>query len=385
MLDPDPNQSARPDPADPAERRWRELLDALEIADLTTSFLEQLGAVDDYAEPVVPLAQIRLDADESFERLIAALAANDPEPTIPIATRVGVTRARAGIPLPSLMTAIRLDFSVLWDHLLALRTPADEPLLLERANTVWHIVDTYVRQTQQAYMLEERRMTHEAESLQRALVAELLAELRPSARRVEEIAERLGLDPDAAYTVAFGTGDAVPDLRVEVATCERHGHAVLAMYRGGGLIVVRPDAPHQQHSSMRRLRVGLVEPVAGLANVAEATLLAAELADLFAPDEDDAMTPLRGWTRLVRQRTSGTDLEQLFDLDALLDGCGRTERGHLVESVRSYLRTGNVSASAAELYCHRNTVTNRLRRFAELTGIDVTVPEQAARVVVAWT
>jgi DNA-binding PucR family transcriptional regulator len=43
-----------------------------------------------------------------------------------------------------------------------------------------------------------------------------------------------------------------------------------------------------------------------------------------------------------------------------------------------------VSESAAELFCHRNTLTNRLRRFADLTGIDPTVPEQSARLVVGW-
>jgi DNA-binding PucR family transcriptional regulator len=28
---------------------------------------------------------------------------------------------------------------------------------------------------------------------------------------------------------------------------------------------------------------------------------------------------------------------------------------------------------------------NRLRRFTDLTGIDVTIPHQAARLVVAWS
>ena len=55
------------------------------------------------------------------------------------------------------------------------------------------------------------------------------------------------------------------------------------------------------------------------------------------------------------------------------------------EAVRSYLRTGNIAETARELFCHRNTVTNRLRRFHELTGIDLTVPEQAARAVVAFS
>ncbi|MGO3280856.1 MAG: helix-turn-helix domain-containing protein, partial [Brevibacterium aurantiacum] len=39
---------------------------------------------------------------------------------------------------------------------------------------------------------------------------------------------------------------------------------------------------------------------------------------------------------------------------------------------------------AAELFCHRNTVANRLRRFADLTGVDPMIPAEAARLVVGW-
>ncbi|MPZ29194.1 MAG: hypothetical protein GEV12_23075 [Micromonosporaceae bacterium] len=51
-----------------------------------------------------------------------------------------------------------------------------------------------------------------------------------------------------------------------------------------------------------------------------------------------------------------------------------------------YAACGSVQQVATRLYCHRNTVVNRLRRFAELTGCDVTVPDQAvlAQAVLSW-
>jgi hypothetical protein len=59
------------------------------------------------------------------------------------------------------------------------------------------------------------------------------------------------------------------------------------------------------------------------------------------------------------------------------------ERDRLLAAVRAYLVTGSVAQVAARLYCHRNTVLNRLRRFTELTGRDVTVPADAAVVLLA--
>nr|WP_255426956.1 helix-turn-helix domain-containing protein [Pseudonocardia sp. C8] len=48
----------------------------------------------------------------------------------------------------------------------------------------------------------------------------------------------------------------------------------------------------------------------------------------------------------------------------------------------TYLDSGSVTEAAAALYCHRNTVLNRLRRFERLTGLDLTRPRDAALAVV---
>ncbi|MFG2946225.1 helix-turn-helix domain-containing protein [Streptomyces adustus] len=66
---------------------------------------------------------------------------------------------------------------------------------------------------------------------------------------------------------------------------------------------------------------------------------------------------------------------------AALAGLAVHERRRLVETVRHYLDTGSIKATAEALYCHRNTVVKRLDRFQELAGVDLRIPRQAALVL----
>lgn len=92
------------------------------------------------------------------------------------------------------------------------------------------------------------------------------------------------------------------------------------------------------------------------------------------------------WLDVLVQRAEGfgRDLadDVLSGLDAETVPAGETRR--LLDTVRSHLAgTGSVADTAAALYCHRNTIQQRINRFAELTGRDVRRPEDAALVALA--
>lgn len=57
----------------------------------------------------------------------------------------------------------------------------------------------------------------------------------------------------------------------------------------------------------------------------------------------------------------------------------------VVDTVQMYLRTGTVKSTASSMYCHRNTVVNRLRTFEDATGLDVSVPGQAMEALLLLT
>lgn len=381
--------------------RWNTLLDGLGVEKLTDDFITRVLQLPHYEDAPLPATELRRTGEQSFEALIRSLRSTTPAgaPADPdelrdiklgIATDVGVSRARADIPVDALMTAIRLDFSVLWDALTALSGPDDAPLLVARANSVWHVVDAYASQTQGAYMAERQRMATEASSVRQGLVASLFGETPPPIAVVERAAAALGLEAGTRLSVAVAAGEDAAALRVSIALAARRGAEVFTHPFADALLAFWPadgrpgSALHEAGDRIAALRCGLVDDVAGLGGVHDAGELALELAHLVTEADDAALQLDTAWARLAGSRLGADGIRLAADVEAALAGCGLAERERLVETARAYLATGSVVGSAELVFCHRNTLMNRMRRFAALTGIDLAVPAQAARLVVAW-
>lgn len=370
-------------------QRWIALVDQVSPKLLVEQFLDLIRHVDDYADPAVTWAEIRSSALVSFEALLASLKNGDSECTIDIAVHVGVTRARARIPMSSLMTAIRIDFQVLWNSILDVSEAADAQLLIQYTTWVWRTVDTYVRQTQDAYIAEEKRMADEAGSVRRKLLAELLRNEEISDHRLDVIADSLGVSNTTEFLVVAADNDEVANagLRTELTRLERAGLTAFGQYRDTSLIVFieLPETLSGAQSlvidGLRQLPVGLIERAEGLAGIRRAVPLVVQLANLA---HERAITPADGWTKIIHSLVHDLNLGTFLDVHPRLADCGEAERNNLLAAVRAYLETGSVSDAAEATFCHRNTLTNRLQRFRELTNIDVTVPTQAALLVVLW-
>ena len=382
-----PGLSAAPHPSDAA--RWATLLDRLDPDRLTDTFLALIGQVPGYSPSPLPHAEVVRSARRTFVSLVAGLRDGGLDDDTAIAHHVGVSRARAGIPLTSLMTAIRHDFSVLWEELIAVSEEADAELIVRHTGIVLRTVDQYVGQTQRAYVAERTRMDEEASSVRQGLIAALFQSPGPAGERVGRIAEQLGIPVAARYSVAVARGEEIAALRVFVSESERAGATVHTHHSGDSLAAfTHAAAPAgsrlaEIRAQLLTQRVGVAE-AAALADVARAAATAGSLAALLGPEEHGAMTWTRGWARLAGRHLLDAGTPAIADVHAALAGCGPAERARLEEAARSYLVTGSIGESAAQLFCHRNTLANRLRRFAELTGVDPLVPEQAARLVVGW-
>ncbi len=377
----------RPVPGD--EGRWLELLDALDLDELTERFMTRVVTVSGYDPAPIPISELRRTGRLSFSTLIEGLRAGGFDGPVAVSTEVGVSRARAGIPLEALMTAIRHDFNVLWEVLTRVASQEDAELVIRHTGIVLSTVDEYVSQVQQAYTAELARMRAEEDSVHAGLIASLFDDPDPTGERLSTIATGLGLDVDSPLLVIAATGDDVRALRVIVSDHARAGGTMFTHHLGEVLIAFTSAHETPGHSSetlARRIaeaRVGYVR-AESIGALRRSALTARDLADVIAADETSAMTWRSGWARLAARSLNAAGNPILADVESALSACGPVERERLIEAVQVYLASGSIGASAAQLFCHRNTVANRLRRFAELTGVDPMIPAEAARLVVGW-
>ncbi|KQZ75878.1 PucR family transcriptional regulator [Nocardioides sp. Root151] len=126
-----------------------------------------------------------------------------------------------------------------------------------------------------------------------------------------------------------------------------------------------------------RLAVGIGTPVGQIADLPESRVVADQVADALVrrgrvgvvASLDDVFADvlvdrLEGFLNLHRR---SSPLTRLADHD-------RAHEGGLVDAVRAFLDTGEISTAAEALTVHPNTVRNRLRRAREACGVDVGDP-----------
>jgi hypothetical protein len=370
------------------EERWTALIGRLrDDADvLVASFVERVRAIPPYGRGIVPQERLETDADRTFEYLLRRVAGLPvPERLRGTGPFIGRDRARRGVPLNDLLTAVRLDFRVLWAALRERADPADEELLVARVEDVWNVVEEYTTQIQVSYQAEAALLARERLGERTMLVAALLGTEDPDPDEVARLAVALDVDVDADLLVAAATAAAGLRLRQAADRLGADGRMVHVQSTGRHAVLLarwdgEPGAPVR--AALAGVPCGVGPLAHGLANVPRSARLATELVDVL-PDADGPRELPDAWLPLAAARLADAAGELVgVELAGLAEASPR-ERERLLETVRAYAASGSISEVAAALYCHRNTVLNRLRRFTELTGRDVTVPADAAVVLLA--
>ena len=366
------------------EKRWHDIVAKVHgtIPRLVEDFLAAFTRSGRYGDSLVSEDELRLTAFEVFARITDVLVgAMDEEELRAHAQSLGRRRAHQGVELATLIDAIQLDFTVLWEHLRR-AAGADQEILIDHVAQVHSVVTMYNLVVRDAYRLEEARGQHNvhrahARHLERLFAAESLGTLG-----IAELTRALNIDTDTHFDVAVAHPTAAVELRTllddPISSGEAFGHPVRGMF-----VTFWPSGHSASFTTadFEQISGVLFRDVAGLAGVRAAAHQAPHIFDATGP---------------LSQLTEAADALWAVAGDALADftASGMTELTQTIAELRlnnaplyltltTYLDCGSIKDSAEALHCHRNTVLNRLRQVTELTGLDITRPKDAARVLLA--
>ena len=371
---------------------------AAELTDELGSLTGQLVAMllqADQSYLAVDIEDLRRSVHENLASFVEDLASQRP-PSTSSSRDTARRRADQGVPLGSVLHAYRLGFHVIWSALAdrALRKgPEWLDGLVRGSATVWAWVDTSSEAVNAEYrdaLIESARKDEQ----QRMLLLDALLEGRLGEWKM------LG-----GSLPAIGLPERGPYLAVSVETpgvgsenlpgagqfLRRRGVPSAWRLRADEQVGVVAASQDRNPRVIRDLlaevatsRVGISAEYDDALDTSRALGIAAVARRCLPPGstgvasiDDDWVAALVAGAPEISARVVHRLLGQVV---ALAPG----ERAVLLTTLRTWLECGgNASATARRLYCHRNTVRNRLHRLEVLSGQSLSDPRGVAALSMA--
>ncbi|MFI8434780.1 PucR family transcriptional regulator [Streptomyces sp. NPDC079020] len=313
-----------------------------------------------------------------------AQAARDQPVDLHDAMSTGSRRVEQGLPLPSLLQSYRLGGRLLWEtmyEVVAERFPTALPTLLPAAAVVWDVLEQITGAVAESYRQAEAARAARDQERRHSLLDALLDGSGVAAGLASEAAARLGLPERGRYAViVLRTAPGALPPSSDPAAEPLSGLRVLWRIRADGetgLVPLGSRSPEDLRTVLAGydVRAGVSPVVGSLADLGRARWLAELALRTWRPGAAPAV--------LLDERLPEALIAAQSDLAGRLRTVvlGRVlalpaeECGTLLTTLGVWLGAGGSSTVAAErLYCHRNTVSNRLRRLEQLTGRTLTDP-----------
>ncbi|WP_174552046.1 PucR family transcriptional regulator [Nocardia sienata] len=293
-----------------------------------------------------------------------------------VAAAIGAHRAVQGVPLEAMLRTFRLGGRIIWEALVDRAGTISAADFREMGTAMWAVIDGMSSALVTSYRGAELDRVRLDERRRHALIEDLLAGRGRDARFAHRASRELNIPVTSAYLVITARGDTYP-LRLGTETAlAAQGFRSVWHNRGDstvGLIALENNPSAQVTAVLGPLvsgRAGLSPAVIGLAEVDVAHMLAALALDTMPEDSHGVLTSLHDrYPEALLLRSP--DLAQLLVgrlLGPILELPAK-ERDLLLTTLRVWLAEDCSAAHAAPLlYCHRNTVLNRLQRAAILLG-----------------
>ena len=398
-------------------------LAATRAADLQAAPGDAWAAIAERAENGEPLArlavQVRADLDPVIDRSVQricealplyrdgaitpredlwwSLYRNDEQLLVLVAERrglhddelavrghLGSRRAQQGMPVTDLLRAFRIGYSTFWEALVdAARAmdPAVEHELMNTAGVLWTSLD----ETSSAVAAAHRAVAEarDVDARRRTMrFIEGLRSLPDGQAETEERARQLGFDPGGRFLCAVYPGhDAGWRTIVRGVVLEQPDRSIAVCQPSGSGTATENELVQWFTTQVHR-HVGIGLARSGLMGAA-ASLEDALVAQAAAATLDEAAVCFReSWFDCIVVQYR----EHLAPLVGAAGDLLHAEQ-ELRTTLEHYLAAnGNLTTAGRTMHVHPNSVAYRLRRLAELTGLDARTPDGAllARAALAF-
>lgn len=290
----------------------------------------------------------------------------------------GAERARVGVDLDGPLRALTIASRVIWatQEKAAREAGAGGDLLLEAQELLWRLSELMGRQYLAGHREAELELTRRDYQQRVDLVrAILLGRTEPDL--VAEQSISLGLDPGQPHVVFRGrpaAGGTVAELE---QVLEASGTVVVMVPHERDLIGLMTDHPTVLTGVVGLADCARLGDAPGAFRRASRALATALRRGL---EGGHTMGSLGVWPAVEADHELGDALVERYVLPL------RTGRGYdadVEDSVAAYLELGQrLEETARSLHVHANTLRQRLRRFSDLTGADLT--QSADQLAVWW-
>lgn len=372
------------------------------LSDLTDELMQRLVREDAfYAEAMPHMAdEIRCTIRQNVGQLIRGMIGLEPfDYDLPrvLARR----RAEQGVPVAALLHAYRLAAEVIWENASEIskefcEQDFDRAEVLDAANGLWSLTDRYSEIIRLAFEDTVSEMVRSSKHA-RATLLDLLFEggrdkipLTADAARVLDLPQRGPFLVVAAEVRDDGV-DGLPRVQ-QALQC----NAVRSVWRRRserqlGLVVIgSPTDGNRQEHVLEILRercasrVGTSPVFTELGDTARYVALADIALNCLAPREhgitrfeDCTLASFVAAAPEVGHRVGAAVLGSVLELEPLV-------RDALLETLTVWVDAGgSTTLTSQRLYCHRNTVRNRLQRVETLTGRSLAEPRAVAEICIA--
>src|SRR5246127_1101285 len=313
------------------------------------------------------------------------------------AVATGSKRAAAGVPLPAVMDAYRIASHHLWDAVVQIATTqpgVSRDALIQATTRIWHIQDAYTDTMTSAYRQQTTQQVLEDEAERAALTEALVDGRTLTEYTVWEVAQLLQLPISGPYVVVAASCPTVGKQALPGITAMLRSADIFSAWRL--LPDIQIGIAHVPTESKRDMVVELLERQA-------TTRVGLSPAFNDLTDTAQALRYARVALNTRNSRTGGvTEFEDFLlavaavsapevtnKVAALIlrqfDGLPSAEKDVLFETFRAWAANkGSVADTAAQLFCHPNTVRHRLHRIEVQTGRSLAVPNQLAELCLAF-